>query len=214
MAPSIHTVQPQKIDLPALSVRVALASFNEESRTVDLIFSTGAGVERYDWMSGKRYLEQLEISSAAIDFERLNGGAPLLDSHSAWSISDQLGAVVPGSARIEQGKAIATVKFSARDAVAPTIRDVKDGIVSSVSVGYRVSKYEETITKDSELPVRVAKRWMPYEVSLVSMPADVGARVRSGDKSDTNACVIVRTSDSLTDADRLRRFRLAMARAS
>lgn len=199
-------MNPQTIDLPALCVRAALGSLNEEQRTVDLVFSTGAGVERFDWMSGKRFIEKLEISASAIDLTRLNSGAPLLDSHSAYSISDQIGAVVPGSARIEKGQAVATVKFSARDAVAPILRDVKDGILASVSVGYRVSRYEEDTPKGNDLPTRTATRWMPYEVSLVSMPADVGARIRSGDKSDTNQCVI---EVRYTDADRLRRFRLA-----
>ncbi len=190
-------MNPQTIDLPALSVRAVLGSLNEEQRTVDLIFSTGAGVDRVDWMTGKRYLEKLEISKDAVQLDRLNSGAPLLDSHSAFSITDQIGAVVPGSARIENGRAVATVKFSARDAVAPIIRDVKDGILTSVSVGYRVSRYEETQPKDATSPiVRTAKAWTPYEISLVSMPADVGARVRAGDNSDTNPCVIVASRDT------------------
>lgn len=206
---------PQTVDLPALCVRAALGTLNDELRTVDLIFSTGAGVERYDWMSGKRFIEKLAISKDAVQLDRLNSGAPLLDSHSAFSISDQLGAVVPGSARIVNGQAVATVKFSARDAVAPILRDVKDGILTSVSVGYRVARYEETVSKDSTaLPVRTATSWTPYEISLVSMPADTGARMRSGDKGDTNACVIVAARTLplvITDADRARRLRFALA---
>lgn len=175
-----------------------------------MTFSTGAGVERYDWMSGKRFIEKLEISKDAVQLDRLNSGAPLLDSHSAYSIVDQLGTVVPGSARIEGGKAVATVKFSARDAVAPILRDVKDGILTSVSVGYRVARYEESESKDSAIPVRIARSWTPFEISLVSMPADVGAKMRAGDKAETNHCEIV-VIRSITDADRLRRYRLARA---
>lgn len=204
----------QTIDLAPLSLRAAVQSFNPEARTADLVFSTGAGVERYDWLSGKRYLEKLEISKAAIDATRLNAGAPLLDSHSSWSVSDQLGAVVPESFRIDKGQALVTVKFSARDTVAPILRDVADGIISSVSVGYRVSTYEETTAKENELPVRTAKRWMPYEVSLVSMPADVGARVRGEARIETNICRVSRRNDNVHDADRTRRFRAAVAHAS
>jgi hypothetical protein len=32
-------------------------------------------------------------------------------------------------------------------------------------------------------PVRTAVDWEPYEISMVPMPADTGARVRTGDKS-------------------------------
>jgi hypothetical protein len=203
----------QTIEVPPLSLRAEVTSFDEAARTVDLIFSTGAAVERFDWMSGKRYLEKLAITPDAIRLDRLNAGAPLLDSHSAWSVSDQLGAVVVGTARVEKGKALATVRFSAREAVAPIVQDVKDGIIRSVSVGYRVHKFEEDAGKGDKMPVRTATDWEPYEVSMVSMPADAGAKVRDGDKSNTNLCVIlVRDAAAVTDADRVRRFRLAQAR--
>ena len=205
-AASQHT-----IDLPPLVLRAQVTSFDEEARTVDVIFSTGAAVERFDWMSGKRYLERLSITTDAIRLERLNAGAPLLDSHSAWSVSDQLGAVVVGSARVENAKALATVRFSARDSVAPILQDVRDGIIRSVSVGYRVHRFEEVVGKDNALPVRTAVDWEPFEVSMVAMPADVGAHTRSKDKSNTNPCVIMTRLVRTEDADRMRRYRWAMA---
>jgi hypothetical protein len=117
-------VPPQTIDLPSLSVRAAVGAVNTDARTIDLIFSTGAAVDRFDWMTGKRYREVLSMEPKHIRLDRLNSGAPLLDSHSAYSITDQLGAVVPGSARIENGKAVATVKFSARDCGRADLQDV------------------------------------------------------------------------------------------
>jgi len=203
---------PQTIDLPPLSVRADVASVDQAARTVDLIFSTGAAVERYDWIRDTRYLEKLSLDPKAVRLERLNTAGPLLDAHSAWSITDQIGAVEPGSARIEKGQARATVRFSKRDAVTPIWNDVVDGILRSVSVGYRVYAFEET-TADGKIPTRTAVDWEPYEVSLVPMPADTGAKVRDGDKANTNQCVIVtRATAGLLDADRLRRFRLASAR--
>jgi hypothetical protein len=204
----------QTVDLIPLSVRAVVGSVNKETRTVDLIFSTGASVDRMDYWSGKRFIEKLSMDPAHVRLDRLNAGAPLLDAHSAYSVSDVLGAVQPDSARIEKGQGVASVRFSQRDAVAPIFNDVVDGIIRSVSVGYRVYKFVEDTPKDGGIPTRTAIDWEPFEVSMVPMPADVGARVRSGDKSDTNACVIERTTDSVTDADRHRRFRLAMARAS
>lgn len=200
---------PHTIDVPPLSVRAEIGSVNEEARTVELIFSTGAGVERMDWYSGKRYLEVLSLEPKHVRLDRLNAAGPLLDAHSAWSVGDILGAVVRGSARVEKGKAIATVKFSKREAVDAIFRDVQDGIITSVSVGYRVHKFEEETGKDNKLPVRTAVDWEPFEVSLVPMPADAGARVRA-DKSNTNRCALVsRTSDE----DRGRRLQLAKVRS-
>lgn len=208
-------MNPQTVDLPALSVRATVGSVNKEARTVDLIFSTGAAVDRMDYWSGKRFREVLSMDPAHVRLDRLNAGAPLLDAHSAYSVGDVLGAVQPGTARIQNKQGVATVRFSKRDAVEPIFNDVADGIIGNVSVGYRVYKFVEDTPKEGGIPTRTAIDWEPFEVSMVPMPADAGARVRSGDKSDTNACEIVTrglTAPVITDADRLRRFRLATAR--
>jgi hypothetical protein len=207
-------IQPQTIDVPPLSLRAAIASVDERKRTVDLIFSTGAPVLRYDWMSGQKFFEQLAITSKAVRLDRLNVAGPLLDAHSAYSVYDQLGAVVEGTAKIEKGQARCTVVFSSRDAVTPIWNDVISDppIIRSVSVGYRVYAFEEKTGTDGTIPTRTATDWEPYEISMVPMPADVGAKARDGDKSNMNACVITRAIVGLPDADRLRRFRLAMAR--
>lgn len=205
---------PQTIDLSPFSVRADVGAVNHEARTVELIFSTGAPVVRMDYWTGKRYREVLSMKPEHIRLDRLNAGAPLLDAHSAWSVGDVLGTVEPDSARLEKGKGIATVRFSKRKSVEDIYQDVRDGIIRSVSVGYRVHKFVEEQGKNEEIPTRTAIDWEPFEVSMVPMPADTGARVRN-DKSLTNPCVILApTSNSDTDADRMRRFRLALARAS
>src|SRR5688500_6942616 len=117
--------QISTVDLPAVCVRAEVGSVNEAERTVDLIFSTGAAVDRMDYWSGKRYCEVLSLDPKHVRLKRLNEAGSLLDSHSAWSVGDIFGAVVPGSARIEKGLAVATVRFSKRDAVEPIFQDVK-----------------------------------------------------------------------------------------
>lgn len=207
-------MKAQTVDLPALSVRAAVGSVNKEARTVDLTFSTGAAVDRMDYWSGKRYIENLSMDPAHVRLDRLNAGAPLLDAHSAYSVGDVLGAVQPTSARIEKGQGVATVRFSKRDTVEPIFNDVVDGIIRNVSVGYRVYKFVEDTPKDGGTPTRTAIDWEPFEISMVPMPADVGARVRSGDKSGTNACEVLARDAQLStaDADRGRRLKLAHVR--
>lgn len=183
----------QTIDVPPLSIRADVGSVNEDARTVELIFSTGAAVTRYDWMSGKRYNEVLGMKPENVRLQRLNAGAPLLDAHSAWSIGDVLGVVEPDSARIEKGNGVLTVRFPKADDdpdADKIYRKVKDKIIRSVSVGYRVHKFIEEQGKKDEIPTRTAVDWEPYEISLVPMPADAGARVRNGDKTNTNECVL------------------------
>lgn len=200
----------QTVDLPPLGVRAEVGSVNDDARTVELIFSTGAAVERMDWWTGKRYLEVLSLKPGHVRLDRLNAGGPLLNAHSAYSLADVLGTVAPGSARIEKAHAVATVRFSKRADVEPIWQDVRDGIIRNVSVGYRVHRFEEDAGKDNKLPVRTAVDWEPYEISMVPMPADAGARVRTGDKTNTNTCVIAAITQ---DADRNRLFKHEIARA-
>jgi hypothetical protein len=204
----------QTVDLPSLSVRAAIGGVNKDARTVDLIFSTGAPADRMDLWSGNRFREVLSMNPAHVRLDRLNSNAPLLDSHSACSLGSVLGTVQPGSARLESGKGIATVRFSKRADVEPIWNDVVDEIVRSVSIGYRVYKFQEETPKGGGTPTRTAIDWEPFEISMVPMPVDVGARVRSGDKSDTNACEIISSralSPVITDADRVRNLRFAIA---
>lgn len=198
------------IELAPLSRSAELGSINADKRTADLIFSTGAAVERFDYWSGKRYLEVLSMDPKHIRLDRLNAGAPLLDSHSVWSVGDVLGAVEPGSARVAKAQGLATVRFSKRDDVAPIWQDVQDGIIRAVSVGYKVHKFVEDAGKDGAIPTRTAIDWEPYEISMVPMPADIGAKVRS-EKTHSYSCVI-EYARAISDADRLRRLRFAQLR--
>jgi hypothetical protein len=206
---SAPAVAPQTVDLPPFSIRAAVGSVDAEARTVELIFSSGAAVQRMLW-NGVGYIEKLSLKPGAVRLDRLNAGGPLLDTHSSYSIADQIGVVVPGSAKVDGKEARATVRFSKRDAVEPIFQDVRDGIVRNVSVGYLIHKFQEDEGTGNKLPVRTAIDWEPYEISMVPMPADAGAQIRSGDKSNTNQCLIVRSVG--VDADRLRALRLARAR--
>lgn len=189
----------RKADLPTVTFRAEPATIDVKARTVELIFTTGAPVVRLDGYGG-RYIERLSLQPGHVRLERLNAGAPLLDTHQARSITNMLGTVVPGSARLLGGYGLATVRFSERPDAEAAFRDVAAGIIKSVSTGYATHKVTiDEPRKGESLPTRTAVDWEPYEISLVSMPADVGARVR--------------TPTTVTDADRHRMLALAQARA-
>lgn len=155
------------------------ATVDEARRTVELVWSTGAPVQRFGWRPDNSigdWVEELSLDEAAIDLTRLNGGAPLLDTHSNWDLGDIIGVVE--SARIEGGRGIARVRFSERDEVEAVWRDVKAGIIRNVSVGYQVDEWQ-SMAADGASPKWRALRWTPYELSLVPIPADAGAQVRA-----------------------------------
>lgn len=192
------------VTLPPLDFRADVGAINEDARTVSLIWSTGAEVLRYDWETGGKFWERLSLEPRHAKMGRLNGGAPLLNSHSAYTLAHQIGVVERAS--LENGKGTADVRFSKRADVEPFYQDVKDKIIRNVSVGYRVNRFRELDETKDGIAVRLAIDWEPFEVSLVPMGADAGAKVRSLKDVETYRCVIERAGvDHRWDADRRRR---------
>lgn len=142
-------------------VRSFPLSFNSDNNTVDVIISTGERVLRTGF---KPYFEELEISEKSIDMTRLKNGAPVLDSHRYDSIRDVIGVVE--NSYIRGKEAVATIRFSQRDGVKDIVEDVRNGIIKSVSIGYRINKAEKVDEVD-DIPVYRATDFTIYEVSLV-----------------------------------------------
>lgn len=150
----------------------------DEERTVDLVFSTGAGVVRRD-DEGNQYLEVLSLDPSAVRLGRLNSGAaPLLNSHSQEGLDSILGVIQKAWIDPVNGEARAKVRFSKRSDVDPILQDVKDKIIVSTSVGYTVHGYQDITKPTDSMPVRLVTDWEPLEISLVSCPADEHSRVR------------------------------------
>lgn len=155
-------------------------TINVEERTVELVWSTGAQVRRSSWSDGD-YFEELSMAPEAVRLYRLNAGAPFLDAHESFSLRSQIGVVLRAWLNGNEGHAL--VKFSRRQDVELIFQDVRDGIYRNVSVGYKVHKTE----RDETGPVLVERAvdWEPYEISLVPIPADAGAQVRSDEPTPT-----------------------------
>jgi hypothetical protein len=148
-------------------------SFNAEKRTVGVIWSTGAAVSRMDWDGA--YVERLDLAPESVDLSELRG-APVLNSHDRFDVKNVLGVVEDPSTDGRQG--VATIRFSERADVQPLVQDVAAGIVSRVSVGYKVSSWR-TDKDGAGHRTKTAVRWTPVEISFTALGADAGARVRS-----------------------------------
>lgn len=163
----------------ALQLRFApITSVDAKARTAVVTWTTGQPVRRYDWRRERYFVEELSLAPGAIRLERLTSGkAPFLNSHSSWDLRDVIGVVE--RAWDEGGQKLAQVRFSKRDEVEPIFRDVEDGILTNISVGYRIHKMEMHAPTEINGDWRyVATDWEPYELSLVPIPADSGASVR------------------------------------
>lgn len=167
---------------PILATRAAVvpASLDVEARTVEVTWTTGSDVVRRG-LDGEQYIERLSMNPSHIRLDRLNQGAPVLDTHSSYTLDNVLGVVELAS--IRDGKGVAKIRFSDRPEVASRWADVRGGVLRNVSVGYMVHRW--LIDQSGPVEIRTATDWEPYELSLVPIPADAGAQVRVFE-SETN----------------------------
>ena len=150
------------------------SAINQEARTVELAFASETPYER--WWG----VEILDCSSKSMRLQRIKSGAPLLCDHNT---RDQIGVIE--SVQIGADKvARAVVRFGKSARAEEWFQDVIDGIRSSVSVGYEIHSAKLVETKDGVDTYRVDD-WEPYEVSIVSVPADtsVGVGRAAGEES-------------------------------
>ncbi|TDR31756.1 prohead protease/major capsid protein fusion protein [Aquamicrobium defluvii] len=184
------------IELPALrrSAELAPNTVDNDARTVEVIWSAGARVRRARFF-GDPYDEELSLDPAHVRLERLNAGAPFLKVHELDTLDAVIGSVVPGSARIENGRGIALVRISERADVEPIWRDIQAGHIRAVSIGYQVHRFD--ISKpDGQRELWRAVDWTPFEISAVPVGADPAAGFRA--KGEQHDCVLHRR-DALTE---------------
>lgn len=132
-----------------------------------LSFSSEEPYERF-W--GK---EILDHNPAAVDLTRLNSIGVLLFNHNRDKVIGKI-----NRAWIENQRGMAEVEFDSDEKSEVIFQKVKGGTLKGVSVGYKIGVIEEVmpgkVSTDGRFsgPCDVAREWMPYEISIVSVPAD------------------------------------------
>lgn len=132
-----------------------------------LSFSSEEPYERF-W--GK---EILDHSPEAVDLTRLGSIGVLLFNHDRDRVLGKVDRVW-----LEGQRGMAEVEFDRDEASERIFQKVKSGTLKGVSIGYRIEVIEEVkpgaVSTDGRFtgPCDVARRWMPYEISIVSVPAD------------------------------------------
>lgn len=147
------------------SIRAAEGEGKE--RTFTLSFSSE---EPYTRWFGQ---EILDHSEGCVDLERLNSIGVVLFNHDRDKVVGKI-----ERAWIEDGRGCAEITFDSDDASEKIYQKVQGGTLKGVSVGYLVEDWEEVMpnkqSQDGRFtgPCSIAKKWAPYEVSIVSVPAD------------------------------------------
>lgn len=142
-------------------------SVNEDNRTIELSFSSEEPYRR--WFG----LEILDHNSESIDLSRLNTIGTLLFNH---DVDKVIGKIERAWVENNRGKAI--VKFDDDEESEKIYQKVKSGTLKATSVRYSVDVWEDVengaVSSDGRFrgPCSIAKRWIPSEISIVSVPAD------------------------------------------
>lgn len=154
-------------------------ALNDETRQVELSFSSEEPYQR--WFGP----EVLSHKEGAVDLTRLNEIGCLLFNHDRNKVIGRI-----DNATIENGRGQATVTFDDDDESEKIYQKVKSGTLKGVSVGYKVDSWEEVnpgkVSSDGKFigPCSIALKWMPHEISIVSVPADatvgVGREMEEG----------------------------------
>lgn len=166
------------------TVETSVSSANEG--TIDLIFTTGYKGMRHDF--GESFYEELEVSETALNLERLNRQAPLLNQHSP-TVKDTLGVVE--RAWVEGGIGKATVRLSEREDLKGILKDIQSGILRNISVGYTVEEFTDVTKKGDKIRTLKATRWTPHEISVVATGFDPYAQTLRESEEQSNEVTII-----------------------
>lgn len=147
--------------------RAAGGAEGEKSRSFTLSFSSEEPYMRYDGN------EILDHADGAVDLSRLQELGVVLFNHNPDQVIGRI-----DSAKVENHRGIASITFD-EDELAETIyQKVANGTLKGVSVGYKIARKEwiargkTSKCKRFTGPCNVARSWMPFEISIVSVPAD------------------------------------------
>lgn len=136
-------------------------SDQQKADTYPATLSTETPVLRGD------FYEVLVHNEQSIDVSRFP--LPVIESHD----SSKVNIGIAENPRIEGGKLRADIRLGNSARAMEIKADIEGGIINGLSVGYRWLDYEEERRGNEDYII--VKRFMPVELSIVSVPADENA---------------------------------------
>ena len=168
---------------------VAARADSEDERVVELSFSSEEPFKRW-WGT-----EILGHQAGEVDTSFVGSGrAPLLLDHNR-SVEKQIGVIQ--KIEIANGRGTAWVRFG-KGAMATEILDrIKDGELGNISVGYEIQKLRLESEEDGHETYR-ATLWKPFEISVVTVPADPSVGVGRSAAAETLKTITIETHERET----------------
>lgn len=149
----------------SMHARAVEGEGNERKRIISF-----SSEEPYDRWFGP---EILSHAAEAVDLSRLNEIGVVLFNHKRDYV---LGKII--RAWVEDHKGYAEVEFDTDEEAEKIFQKVKNETLKGSSVSYKVDSWETVaagkLSADGRFkgPCEIALKWMPLEISVVSVPAD------------------------------------------
>ncbi len=182
----------QTMQLGVLHREAQIERVEGQNNVFRATYTTGAaGIRRMDNLG--TFIEELSMDPAHIRTGRLDAGiVPILLDH-RQSVETTYGRVIrhwfeSGTGKIEF---IMETGTPSADAV---LNKLNQGIITTLSVGYKVHKYIRTAAPSDGIPTLRAVDFEPMEISLTPVPFDAGAIIGRSDQ--TTECVLETEEDA------------------
>lgn len=150
----------------------------DNTKIIELSFSSEEPYQR--WYDHTEILDH-----KGVQLDRLNDIGVVLYNHNRDKV---IGKVK--KAWVEDNRGLAVIELDDDEFSAEIYKKIESGTLKGVSVGYSIDTWEEVkagkeSTDGFAGPCYIARKWTPYEISIVSIPADGTVGVgRSEDDTD------------------------------
>ncbi len=164
--PETETRQTLKGELTR-EIKGSIRAIEGKDRTFELSFSSEEPYDR-GWC-----VEILDHAEGAVDLSRLNEIGVVLYNHKRDAVVGRI-----TKAWIENNRGMAEIVFDNDDDSEVIYQKVASGTLKGVSVGYQINSIEEVAAGKKSAdgrftgPCDIARSWEPFEISIVSVPAD------------------------------------------
>lgn len=137
----------------------------DDTKIIELSFSSEEPYQR--WYDHTEILDH-----KGIQLDRLNDIGVVLYNHNRDKV---IGKVK--KAWVEDNRGLAVIELDNDEFSTEIYKKVESGTLKGVSVGYSIDTWEEVkagkeSTDGFAGPCYIARKWTPYEISIVSIPAD------------------------------------------
>jgi len=160
--PEAGLQQRQTLDLLVREIK-------PEERRVSVSFSSEQPYERWFGM------EILQHEAESVDLSRLQNIGVALFNHNKDKV---IGRIENARLDVTEKRAYCDIVFDDDEESEKVFKKVQSGTLKGVSVGYRVDEWTDVAAGKTSSngrfvgPAMIASKWTPFEVSIVSVPAD------------------------------------------